>query len=85
MPRLSAPSPPPSSLPLGKSLASTGTTPLCVFAVLCSHECDDKDKKTRDKAVRALTAFLSDGDNAQLPEKEMAKLWKGIFYCQSHI
>jgi ribosomal RNA-processing protein 1 len=37
------------------------------------------DKKTRDKAVKGLAAFLSSQDG--LPPTEMAKLWKGIFYC----
>ncbi|KAI0782347.1 ribosomal RNA processing protein [Irpex lacteus] len=57
------------ALPLAKSFAST-------------------DKKTRDKAIKSLAAFLSqpsDGDDANvariLPKSEMAKLWKGIFYC----
>ncbi|KAH8099324.1 Nop52-domain-containing protein [Cristinia sonorae] len=38
------------------------------------------DKKTRDNAVNSLTAFLS-GATDPLPQAEMAKLWKGIFYC----
>ncbi|OCH96436.1 Nop52-domain-containing protein [Obba rivulosa] len=39
------------------------------------------DKKTRDKAVKNLAAFLSDPSRDALPNAEMAKLWKGIFYC----
>jgi len=39
------------------------------------------DKKTRDKAVKNLAAFLSDPSQDALPKTEMAKLWKGIFYC----
>ncbi|TDL28058.1 Nop52-domain-containing protein [Rickenella mellea] len=39
------------------------------------------DKRTRDKAVKSLAAFLSDPTRDDLPETEMAKLWKGIFYC----
>ncbi|KAL4252472.1 RRP1 family protein [Abortiporus biennis] len=39
------------------------------------------DKKTRDKAVKSLAAFLSDPSRDELPKLEMAKLWKGIFYC----
>ncbi|KAI0697576.1 Nop52-domain-containing protein [Cytidiella melzeri] len=39
------------------------------------------DKKTRDKAIKSLTAFLSTDDASALPKSEMAKLWKGIFYC----
>ncbi|KAI0347723.1 Nop52-domain-containing protein [Trametopsis cervina] len=39
------------------------------------------DKKTRDKAVKDLSVFLSDPARAAMPPAEMAKLWKGIFYC----
>ncbi|KAI0068126.1 Nop52-domain-containing protein [Artomyces pyxidatus] len=39
------------------------------------------DKKTRDKAIKSLSAFLSDPDRAALSENDMTKLWKGIFYC----
>ncbi|CCL98081.1 uncharacterized protein FIBRA_00075 [Fibroporia radiculosa] len=39
------------------------------------------DKKTRDKAIKSLSTFLSDPSRDTLPESEMAKLWKGIFYC----
>jgi len=40
------------------------------------------DKKTRDKAVKNLATFLSNSSqDAALPDLEMAKLWKGIFYC----
>ncbi|KAL1925725.1 uncharacterized protein VTP21DRAFT_608 [Calcarisporiella thermophila] len=37
------------------------------------------EKKTRDKAVRNLTAFLT--SQKQLPYIELMKLWKGLFYC----
>ncbi|KDQ63212.1 hypothetical protein JAAARDRAFT_65281 [Jaapia argillacea MUCL 33604] len=39
------------------------------------------DKKTRDKAVKNLSQFLSDSSRDAIPKPEMAKLWKGIFYC----
>jgi len=39
------------------------------------------DKKTRDKAIKNLSTFLSDSSQDAIPESEMAKLWKGIFYC----
>ncbi|KAL1951142.1 hypothetical protein VTO73DRAFT_291 [Trametes versicolor] len=39
------------------------------------------DKKTRDKAIKNLAAFLSDPSRDALPKAEMTKLWKGIFYC----
>ncbi len=38
------------------------------------------EKKVRDKAIKNLSTFLSDSEDA-LPPPEMAKLWKGIFYC----
>ncbi|WVO17229.1 hypothetical protein L204_104921 [Cryptococcus depauperatus] len=61
---------PEAAIPLGKQLAHT-------------------DKKVRDKAVESLVAFLSQGGDAEgksstyvkLEEKEMSKLWKGLFYC----
>ncbi|KAL4062983.1 nucleolar protein,Nop52-domain-containing protein [Scleroderma yunnanense] len=39
------------------------------------------EKRTRDKAVKQLAAFLSNDESNALPDVEMAKLWKGIFYC----
>ncbi|KAG1838345.1 Nop52-domain-containing protein [Suillus tomentosus] len=39
------------------------------------------EKKTRDKAVKNLAVFLSSDSENVLPDLEMAKLWKGIFYC----
>ncbi|KAH9004107.1 Nop52-domain-containing protein [Lactarius hatsudake] len=39
------------------------------------------DKKTRDKAVKNLSAFLSDPERPHLSSHDMDKLWKGIFYC----
>ncbi|KAI0274978.1 hypothetical protein BC834DRAFT_24462 [Gloeopeniophorella convolvens] len=39
------------------------------------------DKKTRDKAVKNLSAFLSDAERPPLSNNDMDKLWKGIFYC----
>ncbi|KAG7452318.1 Nop52-domain-containing protein [Guyanagaster necrorhizus] len=38
------------------------------------------DKKVRDKAIKTLSVFLSDSEDT-LPPPELAKLWKGIFYC----
>ena len=43
------------------------------------------DKKTRDKAIKSLASFLSDPAREALPKSEMAKLWKGVFYCASSI
>ncbi|KIJ53456.1 hypothetical protein M422DRAFT_222082 [Sphaerobolus stellatus SS14] len=39
------------------------------------------DKKVRDKAIKSLSAFLSNNSKEPLPKSELAKLWKGIFYC----
>ncbi|KIK97559.1 hypothetical protein PAXRUDRAFT_824818 [Paxillus rubicundulus Ve08.2h10] len=39
------------------------------------------EKKTRDKAVKNLAVFLSNDENNAMSDIEMAKLWKGIFYC----
>ncbi|KZT08541.1 Nop52-domain-containing protein [Laetiporus sulphureus 93-53] len=39
------------------------------------------DKKTRDKAIKNLSLFLSDSSRDTLSKSEMARLWKGIFYC----
>ncbi|KAI0094310.1 nucleolar protein,Nop52-domain-containing protein [Irpex rosettiformis] len=71
------------SLPLGKYLASTG----CSQCEIASTDVVQQDKKTRDKAIKNLTTFLSqsagnkDTNGAPLSKSEMAKLWKGIFYC----
>ncbi|KAK2461551.1 hypothetical protein APHAL10511_006014 [Amanita phalloides] len=40
------------------------------------------DKKTRDKTIQQLSAFLSsDSSHDVLSKSDLAKLWKGIFYC----
>ncbi|KAK7686731.1 hypothetical protein QCA50_010331 [Cerrena zonata] len=52
----------------------SGTPPLGKFLA-------STDKKTRDKAIKGLATFLSDPSKDELPKLEMAKLWKGIFYC----
>lgn len=66
--------------PLAKYLASTG---LKACSILFSEVLTNQtDKKTRDKAVKNLAVFLSNkSENAAIPELEMGKLWKGIFYC----
>ena len=69
-----------SSLPLGKHFASSGA--LARISSIYRPYIYDSDKETRDRAVQGLSAFLCDGDNAKLPEKDMTKLWKGIFYCK---
>lgn len=77
------------TLPLGKYLASTGTR-ACVdlrfniiffLKKITFTHC--QDKKTRDKAIKNLSAFLSNSSRDALPKSEMTKLWKGIFYCES--
>ncbi|KAF9225487.1 Nop52-domain-containing protein [Gyrodon lividus] len=39
------------------------------------------EKKIRDKAVKNLAVFLSNDESNVMSDIEMAKLWKGIFYC----
>ena len=41
------------------------------------------DKKTRDAAVLGLRRFLVATAEEPMDKPEMAKLWKGIFYCSS--
>lgn len=42
-----------------------------------------EDKKTRDKAIKNLSVFLSDSTRDVISKPDMDKLWKGIFYCAS--
>ena len=69
------------SPPLGKFLVSSGG----VFLFLNFprvHCCEEK--ATRDKAVKHLVQFLSQPAERVLSnDLELAKLWKGIFYCAS--
>ena len=37
------------------------------------------DKATRDKAFKAVAAFLA--RDVELSQQDMDKLWKGLFYC----
>ncbi|KIM31887.1 hypothetical protein M408DRAFT_327284 [Serendipita vermifera MAFF 305830] len=39
------------------------------------------EKKTRDKAVNDLRKFLATTGEKPMSDLEMAKLWKGLFYC----
>ncbi|KAH6916987.1 ribosomal RNA processing protein [Coprinopsis sp. MPI-PUGE-AT-0042] len=39
------------------------------------------EKKTRDKAIKNLSVFLSQSGDHAISKYEMDKLWKGIFYC----
>ncbi|KAI0639972.1 Nop52-domain-containing protein [Trametes polyzona] len=59
---------------MASEAASSSTPPLGKYLA-------STDKKTRDKAIKNLAAFLSDPSRDALPKTEMAKLWKGIFYC----
>lgn len=69
--------------PLAKFLASTGEGVLDASDLLNALNAQyvSIDKKTRDKATKRLTAFLSEPSRDGLSHAEMAKLWKGIFYC----
>ncbi|KAG8983682.1 hypothetical protein FRB93_007079 [Tulasnella sp. JGI-2019a] len=42
------------------------------------------DKAVRDKAFENLRLFLASRDGDLLDEKEMIKLWKGLFFCFWH-
>lgn len=67
------------SPPLGKFLASSGA--VFIFLNLSRVHCRE-EKSTRDKAVRHLVEFLSrPAENVLSNDLELAKLWKGIFYC----
>ncbi|KAF7798529.1 hypothetical protein EIP86_009750 [Pleurotus ostreatoroseus] len=57
---------------MATSSASTDIPPLGKYLA-------STDKKTRDKAVKSLTVFLSDPSRDVLPQSEMAKLWKGFW------
>lgn len=39
------------------------------------------EKKVRDGAIKSLARFLEQAGTEQLNQAEMAKLWKGLFYC----
>ncbi|EKM84116.1 hypothetical protein AGABI1DRAFT_117560 [Agaricus bisporus var. burnettii JB137-S8] len=54
--------------------SNTDTPPLAKYFA-------STEKKTRDKAVKNLAAFLSEAPGNALSRSEMDKLWKGIFYC----
>lgn len=58
-------------------MASSSTSPTPPLAKYLAST----DKKTRDKAVKNLAAFLSDPERPHLSSHELDKLWKGIFYC----
>lgn len=40
------------------------------------------EKKIRDGAIKSLANYLAQSDQEPLSDAEMAKLWKGIFYCE---
>jgi hypothetical protein len=65
--------------PLGKFLASSGGIFLSLD-LLRIHYCEEK--ATRDEAIKHLIQFLSHSAERVLSDDlELAKLWKGIFYC----
>jgi Nucleolar protein,Nop52 len=57
----------------------------CVSYILAflSLNDDEQEKKTRDKAIKNLSVFLSDPSRDVLAKPDMDKLWKGIFYSLS--
>ncbi|EDR15800.1 rRNA processing protein RRP1 [Laccaria bicolor S238N-H82] len=56
------------------STATSSTPPL-------AKSLASTDKKTRDKAIKNLSVFLSDSTRDVISKPDMDKLWKGIFYC----
>jgi len=44
-----------------------------------------QEKRTRDKAIKSLSLFLSDSSRDDIPKPDMDKLWKGIFYSLSFL
>ena len=65
--------------PLGKFLASSGSVLSSFYVAYANFR---KEKATRDKAVKHLVQFLSQPSGRVLSDDlELAKLWKGIFYC----
>ncbi len=71
--------------PLAKYLASTGNFALPNHFLPTDKLPHPIDKKTRDKAVKNLAAFLSDPERPHLSNHETDKLWKGIFYCETYL
>lgn len=39
------------------------------------------EKRTRDAAIRSLHAYLASNGAHTIPDLELQKLWKGLFYC----
>ncbi|WFD36746.1 hypothetical protein MCUN1_003633 [Malassezia cuniculi] len=61
----------PAEIPLARYLASTGTSLLT-------------EKHVRDRAIRSLAVYVAQctgEEGLRLEPLELAKLWKGIFYC----
>ncbi|KAF8641226.1 hypothetical protein AX17_000860 [Amanita inopinata Kibby_2008] len=61
------------SVDLAASTSAATTPPLGKYLA-------STDKRTRDKAIKHLLAFLS-SPQTSLSNSDLAKLWKGIFYC----
>lgn len=76
-------------IPMGKFLASPGESQhhVCVASRqpsdAASFDLALTEKKTRDGAIKSLAAFIAQRAATQpIGQEEMAKLWKGIFYCE---
>lgn len=59
-----------------KSVSTEGDASIPLGRALASTE-----KRTRDAAVRSLTAYLSANGAHTIDPLELGKLWKGLFYC----
>ncbi|PWN22351.1 Nop52-domain-containing protein [Microstroma glucosiphilum] len=61
--------------------AANGTQPEPEAAIPMGKLLASTEKKTRDSAIKSLSLFLAKSGEEPIPPLEMAKLWKGIFYC----
>ena len=66
------------AVPRSENSSCPQVRPSLLLGPLCAYLCEEK--ATRDKAVKHLVQFLSAG-GALSDDLELAKLWKGIFYC----
>jgi hypothetical protein len=71
---------------MGKQLASAGEQ----YSASPIVRLIRVDKRVRDNAIANLAAFLSRSNDPEgsssavlLTDSEMAKLWKGVFYCEA--
>lgn len=71
------------SLPMAKYFASSGGGEHTMCLANESDVFPQLDKAVRDKAVKNLERFLVARGDVIMSDKEMTKLWKGLFFCRS--